>query len=683
MRSVSLPNWHRPRFPRRTVVSGAVVSLVVVAAAIALPLTSGRAAPAGGWNLVNSPSTNDGGDDILLGTTCANAQECWAVGADLPPQGNGASPIVQEWDGSSWSFVATPTTAGSGSAFFSVTCVTSSDCWSVGALLGATGNPAGPLAENWDGSSWSVVSTPDVVGAAGAVLQSVSCVSASDCWAVGDTTDAAGTGLGSIALHWDGTTWTVVPTAPTGQTDEQLNGVTCVAADNCWAVGAAGPNQENPNFLPIFPGAVGDQGIIEHWDGASWTLVPSFAASPPDGGWVSSVMCVSADDCWAAGATTGDTGSQSGPLMQQWDGSTWSVVPTPAAPTGNGILSSVTCLSADQCWASGSSGNIGGGGNTVANPLIDEWNGSIWSIQPSPSVTALAFLTAITCARGDACWSVGSAVVNVGTNQAGFNPLVEQMVLPPDGTQASWPPRPTAGSTASERSPSSAPWVAPPGPTRRRDRRHPGRRRLLGGGGRRRHLLLRGRQLLRVDGRPSLERPGGGHGEDPRRPGLLGGGGRRRHLLLRGRRLLRLDGRHPPQQAHRGHGAAPDGRGYWEVASDGGIFAFGSAAFYGSMGGASLGKPIVGMVATPNGRGYWEVAADGGVFAFGNATFEGSVPGQGIRTTVPVVGMTATPSGGGYWLVGADGSTYTYGDAIFLGSLAGIRLAAPVVGASS
>src|SRR5580658_10036282 len=126
MRSASLPNWHRPRFVRRTVVSGAVVGLVVVAAAIALPLTSGRAAPAGGWNLVNIPSTSDGGNDILLGTTCANAQECWAVGADLPPQGNGASPIVQEWDGSSWSFVATPTTAGSGSAFLSVTCVTSS-----------------------------------------------------------------------------------------------------------------------------------------------------------------------------------------------------------------------------------------------------------------------------------------------------------------------------------------------------------------------------------------------------------------------------------------------------------------------------------------------------------------------------------------------------------------------------
>ncbi len=684
MRSASLPNWHGPRSLRRTLVGGAVVGLVVVAAAIAVPLTSGRAASAGGWNLVNSPSTNDGGDDILLGTTCANAEECWAVGADLPAEGNGASPIVQEWDGNSWSFVATPTTAGSGGAFLGVTCVTSSDCWSVGALLAATGNPAGPLAENWDGSSWSVVSTPDVAGAAGAVLQGVSCVSTSDCWSVGETTDAAGNGLGSIALHWDGTTWTLAPTAPTGQADEQLNSVTCVAADDCWAVGAAGPNQENPNFLPIFPGAVGDQGIIEHWDGASWTIVPSYAVSPPDGGWVSSVVCVSADDCWAAGATTGDTGSQSGPLMQQWNGSTWSVVPTPAAPTGDGILSSVTCLSADRCWASGSSGNIGGGSNTVANPLIDEWNGSIWSIQPSPNVTALAFLTAITCAGGDACWSVGSAVVNLGADQASFNPLVEQMLLPPDGAQGFV----AASSDGGVYNFGAFPFLGSMGGTHLA-------RPVVGiaatpddggywevaadGGifsfGDADYFGSMGGHALNAPVVGMARTPDGqGYWEVAADGGIFSFGDADFFGSMGGTRL---------DKPIVGMVAAPDGRGYWEVASDGGIFAFGSAAFYGSMGGASLGRPIVAMAATPNGRGYWEVGADGGIFAFGNATFDGSVPGQGIRATVPVVGMTATPSGDGYWLIGADGSTYTYGDAIFLGSLAGIRLAAPVVGASS
>jgi ribosomal protein L24E len=69
------------------------------------------------------------------------------------------------------------------------------------------------------------------------------------------------------------------------------------------------------------------------------------------------------------------------------------------------------------------------------------------------------------------------------------------------------------------------------------------------------------------------------------------------------------------------------GNGYWLVASDGGIFAFGDAGFHGSMGGAPLNQPIVGMAATRDGNGYWLVASDGGIFAFGDAGFHGSMAG--------------------------------------------------------
>lgn len=71
--------------------------------------------------------------------------------------------------------------------------------------------------------------------------------------------------------------------------------------------------------------------------------------------------------------------------------------------------------------------------------------------------------------------------------------------------------------------------------------------------------------------------------------------------------------------------AVPSGRGYWEVAADGGVFAFGGAQFLGSMGGETLNKPIVGMTATPDGQGYWRVASDGGVFSFGDAQYYGSM----------------------------------------------------------
>jgi hypothetical protein len=117
--------------------------------------------------------------------------------------------------------------------------------------------------------------------------------------------------------------------------------------------------------------------------------------------------------------------------------------------------------------------------------------------------------------------------------------------------------------------------------------------------------------------------------------------------------------------------------------SDGGVFSFGDAGFHGSMGGARLNAPIVGMASTPDGGGYWEVAADGGVFSFGDADFHGSVPGQGIVPGAPVSGMVASPSGRGYWLVGTDGALFAYGDASFLGSLVGTELDAPVTGVAS
>jgi hypothetical protein len=119
-------------------------------------------------------------------------------------------------------------------------------------------------------------------------------------------------------------------------------------------------------------------------------------------------------------------------------------------------------------------------------------------------------------------------------------------------------------------------------------------------------------------------------------------------------------------------------RGYWTVASDGGIFSFGQMGFYGSMGGKPLTQPIVGMAPTPSSQGYWLVASDGGIFSFGDAGFHGSA--GNIRLTKPVVGMAATPDGGGYWLVASDGGIFTYGDAGFHGSAGNIHLTKPIVG---
>jgi outer membrane protein assembly factor BamB len=130
-----------------------------------------------------------------------------------------------------------------------------------------------------------------------------------------------------------------------------------------------------------------------------------------------------------------------------------------------------------------------------------------------------------------------------------------------------------------------------------------------------------------------------------------------------------------------GMAATPDGKGYWLVASDGGIFAFGDATFYGSTGSLHLNRPIVGMAATPDGKGYWLVASDGGIFAFGDATFNGST--GSLHLNRPIGGMAAAPDGKGYWLVASDGGIFAFGDANFEGSTGGMALNSQVVGMAS
>jgi ribosomal protein L24E len=123
---------------------------------------------------------------------------------------------------------------------------------------------------------------------------------------------------------------------------------------------------------------------------------------------------------------------------------------------------------------------------------------------------------------------------------------------------------------------------------------------------------------------------------------------------------------------------APAHAGYWLVASDGGIFSFGNAKFYGSTGGMHLNQPINGMARTRSGHGYWLVASDGGIFSFGDAKFHGST--GAIHLNQPIVGMAATPSGHGYWLVASDGGIFTFGDAKFYGSTGAMHLNRPIVG---
>ena len=117
------------------------------------------------------------------------------------------------------------------------------------------------------------------------------------------------------------------------------------------------------------------------------------------------------------------------------------------------------------------------------------------------------------------------------------------------------------------------------------------------------------------------------------------------------------------------------GKGYTEVASDGGTFNFGDATFLGSLAGKTLAAPIVGAARTPLPAkdGLYLLGTDGGVFCFGGAMFHGSVPGvlkPGQKLAAPCVSIAIAPDNTGYWVMGADGGVFTFGGATFYGSAA-------------
>jgi hypothetical protein len=121
--------------------------------------------------------------------------------------------------------------------------------------------------------------------------------------------------------------------------------------------------------------------------------------------------------------------------------------------------------------------------------------------------------------------------------------------------------------------------------------------------------------------------------------------------------------------------------GYWLVGSDGGIFTYGSAQFYGSTGNLRLQRPVVGITPTRDRGGYWLVASDGGIFSFGDSGFHGSIPGLGLHPAgsglphslnAPIVRMVPSVDGGGYFMVASDGGVFAFGDARFAGSCPGI-----------
>ena len=342
-----------------------------------------QAAPlnCGGWKVVTSP--NPGVPDGLSSVAAVSANDVWAVGTSGTQSSNGLT-VIEHWNGTQWSVVTSPNPGTEYNTLTGVAVVSASDVWAVGwqASMGV----AQTLTEHWNGKQWSVVSSPDP-GAMGDQLFGVTAVSATDVWAVGSVQNNTATGpvvqtlieqwngtrwsvvkspnlssqtsgfsgvaatsaTGILAVgysvnssnvwqtlteQWNGKQWSVVSSPSPGSQINYLSGVTATSATNAWAVGYAD-----------------NQTLTEHWNGTQWSVVTSSGPGSVSNSLVA-VAVISANNVWSVGYYQGSD-YVSHTLTERWNGTRWSVVSSPSPGTINTQLSGVAATSATDVWAVG------------------------------------------------------------------------------------------------------------------------------------------------------------------------------------------------------------------------------------------------------------------------------------------------------------------------------------------
>ena len=552
----------------------------------------------------------------------------------------------------------------------SVSCVSAVFCAAAGAYEDSAHVDQGLLGVKSAGT-WSVVAAPlpsDAGASRASSIDSVSCSSQGTCVAVGTYKDSADRDHAVIETLAGGT-WSDVEAplpadAATGSSfGSYLKSIDCQTAQSCIAVG----DYESVN-------GTGDHtyGLIDTYSGGTWSA--QAAPQPADAGtnqgvYLKDVSCPSTGSCTAAGFYfNGDDEEQA--LVFQPVGSTWTVN-APALPPGSDTgtseyseLTSISCSGAN-CEAAGqvadSSGNDHG--------LLARDAGGTWSttMAPEPAnggtgANQEAGLNDVSCTFDGICNAVGyyydqandvsRALVDTVNGAAitaaegpqpadaatGANVEAElDSVSCVSGTQCAavgfYRNNSDSGhDVALLDSSSGGTWsnVVAPLPAN------------AGSGASAQSFL----DQVDCSARSSCEAVGDFEDASGNEFGL--------------------DDTYTPPE------------GYYSVASDGGIFNYGSANFHGSRGGQAINAPMVGMAATPGNGGYWEVGSDGGIFSYGDAVFHGST--GSLKLNAPIVGMAATPDGGGYWLVATDGGIFNYGDAGFYGSTGSIHLNKPIVG---
>jgi hypothetical protein len=367
----------------RMLVGSGLITVLVIGISVGLP-TSAMAAQAASWTVVPSPNPSSQAN-YLSAVAAVAPNDVWAVGAEYRPISTPGT-LTEHWDGTAWSLVPSPNFNQGYNELYGVTAISTNDVWAVGYHNIANYGSEKTMALHWNGSAWSIVPTRNI-GQDANELFAVDGVASNDVWAVGFGHSSSNQVGVPLIQHWDGVRWSLSRTPNVGRGFSSLHGVVAVASNDVWAVGA-------------HDGAT----LVMHWNGTAWSVVPSPNGSRTD----SELYAVSAtgpSDVWAVGETSSNNRGDT--LVEHWDGSVWTVVATTDGTKPFTSLNGVTALGPNDVWAVGADYDP----LTVSyRTFTSHWDGSAWTVVPSPNPSPeYDYLSGVAGFAGGDVWAVGAA----------------------------------------------------------------------------------------------------------------------------------------------------------------------------------------------------------------------------------------------------------------------------------
>jgi len=274
------------------------------------------------WTAFPAPMIKGDNNSFLQGVVALSPTLAWAAGnvTDGARQGQ----LIEQWNGTKWSLFPGPKFGKKDQAdVFAMTASSVNDVWAIGSLMNRGTGLVSPLFEHWNGTVW----TATTVESNNEFLFGASADAANDAWAVGFNDSD---NIETAAMHWDGANWKSVATPNVGGGTNKLNAVLALAPNDVWAVGFSTP------VAP--PKLAATLTLIEHFDRTSWAVVPSPNVGPNSANQSNRLLGLtanSANDIWAFGSYFAADGSgHQMTLLLHWDGTSWTVAPSPSPTTG-------------------------------------------------------------------------------------------------------------------------------------------------------------------------------------------------------------------------------------------------------------------------------------------------------------------------------------------------------------